>query len=545
MTARVTAGIVSNCAATVATDRGARDRQPGRFRPDGMLVAHTEMVVNSERGGVQSTGNVIVIPSHVSGLKFLDNLLTSFGDYSRYPIYLVINEYRDEVEPLFQQLLAKFGHLPITLGRLASNSFEFGGLLCAYDQTPYENFFLLPHSCEIVDPKVFEIAFEEYRGRSAAFFLRRQFDGTHFWESHIGKYRREILTTMNFRRFQPRNIYEATYRSEFGLTRQYQMQEPTAFAFNRTTGPTGEIAEKFGKPRLKMATPYLIKWKTHWTAGMLFRSFPKGQKAAYLGCRLRYSVLKTINVATRTRRYLYEGLAALYCGALWSRRYYHWREQLRRHPELIKDRTFVCHSKYNRELIRLFAERGERHVFEHDLDANGLLLDVGAHNGTYADMIFHQYHCRLHCFEPMPEHFEQLSRRFQAEPKVLLHPVGLSDRTYTTTMSVGGLGSSEFGSSSKRRPVQMQDVAEIFATFDREVDVLKINIEGGEYALLQRMLEKDLLRHCKKVLVQFHDHPIASKLARRLRLELIAGIEKTHAPTFSYPFMWEGWQRRT
>jgi hypothetical protein len=97
---------------------------------------------------------------------------------------------------------------------LKSNSFEFGGLLYAYDETQYDNFFLLSHSCQIVDPKVFEIAFEEYRDRSAAFFLQQPRPNVAFWESHIGKYRREALAALDFKRFQPRNIFEArSYRS--------------------------------------------------------------------------------------------------------------------------------------------------------------------------------------------------------------------------------------------------------------------------------------------------------------------------------------------
>jgi FkbM family methyltransferase len=500
--------------------------------------------VNSELRGVESNDNVIVIPSHVSGLRFLENLLTSFGTYDRYPIYLVINEYRDEVEPLFQAVLSKFRHLPISVGRLKSNSFEFGGLLCAYDETAYQNFFLLPHSCEIVDPRVFEVAFEEYRGRSAAFFLRQQFDGTHFWESHIGKYRRETLAAINFRQFQPHNIYEATYRSEFGLTRRYQMHEPTAFAFHRVSGPTGEIAEKFGKPRLKMSTPQLIKWKTHWSAAMLFSSFPKDQKREYFSCRLRYFALKSIDVVTKSRHYLHEGLVGLWQGALWSPRFCHWRRQLRRHPELLKDSSTIRHAQYNKELIRFVLEGGDRYLYEHALDSNSLVMDVGSHEGTYADAVFHRYHCRMHCFEPMPAHFSQLARRLQAEPGVRLQQVALGDRTCQIAMSVKGPAAAQAGFFRRRQLVQMQDVADVFATLDQDLDLLKIDIGGGEYALLQRMLEKDLLRRCRKVLVRFHDQPISRRLATKLRRDLINGIERTHDAIFSYPFVWEGWQRK-
>jgi FkbM family methyltransferase len=494
-------------------------------------------------GGSNPNDNVIVIPTHVSGLPFLENLLKSFGSYDKYPILVVINEYRDEVEPLYQAILGKFAHLPLTVGRLKSNSFEFAGLLYAYDETQYENFFLLPHSCEIVNPKVFEIAFKDYRERSAAFFLRRRENRTQFWESHIGKYRREILTAVDFRRFQPYNIYEATFLSEFCFTRAYQKQEPTAYAFYTLPGPSGEVTEKFGRPRLKMATPYLIKWKTHWSSAMVFKSFPRNQKGRLLYCRLRYAMLLCRGLVFRAGGVAREGLLGLRHGAPWSRRFYQWRRQLQDHPELRIRGPVIRRSGYNQALIR-FCIDGVPRLHDHALDSDSLVLDVGAFDGEYAEGLFNRYRCDIHCFEPMPDYYGHLERRFRGNSRVHVHRIGLSDRTYKTMMTVKRHGLRKLVLPPRRRYVQMRDVSEVFATLDRDVDLLKINVRGGEYALLRRMLEADLLRRCKKVIVQFHGRPISARLARNLRQELIAGIEKTHIPAFSYPFVWEGWERR-
>jgi FkbM family methyltransferase len=491
----------------------------------------------------RSDDNVIVIASHVSGLKFLENLLTSFGDYRKYPIFLVINEYKAELEPLFQEVLAKFKHLPITVGRLESNSFEFGGLLCAYNETAYENFFLIPHSCEIVDAKVFEIAFEEYRGRSAAFFLRKQFNVPGCWESHIGKYRREVLTAIDFKKYQPYNIYEATHLSEFPFTRAYQMEEPTAFAFYTLSGQSGEVTEKFGRARLKMTTPYLIKWKTHWSTLMLLRNFPEGQTPVLIKCMMSYGIGQVRSALVRAKYYVKEGLLAFRCGAPWSSRFFNWRKALKKDPGLVSGVEMIRRTRYNPELIR-FCEHSERCLHEHDLDSDSLVLDIGAFDGEYADRLFHRYHCKIQCYEPMPNHFRLLAQRFKLEPDVQLHQVGLSNRTYQTSMGLDGLGASEFGGSARRLQVQMQDVAEVFATIAGDVDLLKINIEGGEYPLLERMLEKDLLRRCKKVMIQFHEVEVSEIPVSKLRQDIVAQIEKTHEPIFSFPFMWEGWQRR-
>jgi FkbM family methyltransferase len=487
--------------------------------------------------------DVIVIPSHVTGMPFLINLLESFGDYDKYPILIVINEYKEDVEPSYQEILRRFGHLPLTLGRVKSNSFEFGGLLYAYDQTQYENFFLLPHSCEIVDPKIFDVAFEEFRHRSVAFFLRKSLSGSGFWESHIGKYRREVLTALDFKKYQPHNIYEATFVSEMVFTHAYHEQDPSTHAMYTLFEQTGEVTEKFGKPRLKMATPYLIKWKTHWSALMIFKSFPKKQKGQLIYCLLRYALWTCRTIASRTRYLVRESFVAFRNGAPWSPRYHRWRKQLANHPELKHAAHMVRRCDYNEMLIQ-FCVEGVNHLHDHVLDQASLVLDVGAFDGEYAEKLYRRYQCEIHCFEPIPEFCRRAEQRFRGNPRVHVHQTGLSDRTYSSMMSMRGLGSSEFGFALRKRPVHMKDVSEVFATLDRDVDLLKINIEGGEYPLLKRMLEQDLLRRCKKVLVQFHDKPISARLARKLRSELIAGIEKTHNPTFSYPFVWEGWERK-
>jgi FkbM family methyltransferase len=512
-----------------------------------------EIKTDNEGGG--RNDNLIVIPSHVSGMTFLANLLKSFGNYDRYPILIVVNEYKDEVEPLYQAILKKFSHLPVTIGRLKSNSFEFGALLYAYDETHYDNFFLLPHSCEIVDPKVFEIAFEEHRARSAAFFLRQRSQNAAFWESHIGKYRRETLTAVDFKKFQPHNIFEATFFSECHFTHAYYTREPTAHVFYKLTEQTGEVTEKFGKLRLKMATPYLIKWKTHWSAAMIFKSFPKDQRGALIYSLLYYTFWHCCGLVIKAGFYarhgIREGLIGLYRGALWSPRFYRWRKQLQNHPELREGGALIRRSGYDETLIRFFIE-GWHHLQDHALDSGSLVLDVGAAEGEYADRLFQRYGCEIHCFEPIPDYYGQLERRFHGNAQVHTHEVLLGDHTGKTTLSRRGFGLLECSVAPRRPPLQRRpvsvktkDVAEVFAALDRDVDLLKINIGGDEYPLLKRMLEADLLRRCKKIIVHFHDSPSSAGLARRLRGELIAAIEKTHSPTFSYPSVWEGWERRS
>src|ERR1035437_3681231 len=99
--------------------------------------------------------SVIVIPTHRTGIKFLENLLVSFQGYSKYPILIVVLEYRQRDREAFSSILNRFSELPLSLEIMETNSFELGGLYTAYKKTDYDEFFLLSHSCEIVNRDIF------------------------------------------------------------------------------------------------------------------------------------------------------------------------------------------------------------------------------------------------------------------------------------------------------------------------------------------------------------------------------------------------------
>jgi hypothetical protein len=253
--------------------------------------------------------NVIVIPTHRTGTKFLGNLLTSFQGYNEYPILIVILEYRQSDRATFSSIINGFSKLPLSLETAEANSFELGGLYTAYMKTDYDEFFLLSHSCEIVNCDIFDIIFNQYAGRSVAFglqsgdwnvalgprrrnkkFILKYLNGATndklmelgnvvFWQGHIGKFRREILDRMDLLEYLPHNMIEAISKSELLFTSTYHsLDSSTVNLFSNWVD--GDVEEKFGKKRLKIENEYIIKWKTHWSPEMVFEDM-KGRHMGY------------------------------------------------------------------------------------------------------------------------------------------------------------------------------------------------------------------------------------------------------------------------
>lgn len=80
------------------------------------------------------------------------------------------------------------------------------------------------------------------------------------------------------------------------------------------------------------------------------------------------------------------------------------------------------------------------------------------------------------------------------------------------------MASSLFKLNGKVTEIQLIDIDEYISGLHiGRIDLIKMNIEGGEYALLARMHERDLIRNCVDIQIQFHDF-IPDAGARRNKL---------------------------
>ena len=74
------------------------------------------------------------------------------------------------------------------------------------------------------------------------------------------------------------------------------------------------------------------------------------------------------------------------------------------------------------------------------------------------------------------------------------------------------------------------------------IDLMKINIEGGEYDLLEHLIDSGVIGAIADVQVQFHDFvPHAEKRMEEIQRRL----SETHELTWQYKFIWENWKLKT
>lgn len=181
---------------------------------------------------------------------------------------------------------------------------------------------------------------------------------------------------------------------------------------------------------------------------------------------------------------------------------------------------------------------------EYDLSTSALVLDVGGYEGQWASDIVARFGCRVHVFEPVPQYALKIERRFARNPLVTVHPFGLSVEDARVHANLAGDSTSHVRSrSGDDITIELRGAEAVFRDLDiKHVDLMKLNIEGAEYALLDHLIETGLINRIADLQVQFHDLGAGSaEDVTRLRARLAA----SHDPTFVFDFVWENWRRRS
>lgn len=121
-----------------------------------------------------------------------------------------------------------------------------------------------------------------------------------------------------------------------------------------------------------------------------------------------------------------------------------------------------------------------------------------------------------------------------------MYNYGILDKTETKKISLDKNGSSIYKNGKNNLEIKVIDILEWWEKENiQKIDLIKINIEGGEYSLLKRMIDTGLVKKCENIQVQFHKF---IPNAIELRTEIRTLLSKTHTLTYDYPFVWENWQ---
>ena len=179
------------------------------------------------------------------------------------------------------------------------------------------------------------------------------------------------------------------------------------------------------------------------------------------------------------------------------------------------------------------------------LNAESIVLDLGGFHGDFSLLMNARYGALCHVFEVIPDLCSRIEAARADNPKIVVHPFGLAGSTRREQLFLAEEGSSTFAnraSEPRQISIQLVRASEWFGkeVKGRSVGLMKINIEGGEYELLEHMISEALVRQVKNIQVQFHEDVIPDAAARMARIH--SALSKTHRLTFQERFVWENWE---
>ncbi len=193
------------------------------------------------------------------------------------------------------------------------------------------------------------------------------------------------------------------------------------------------------------------------------------------------------------------------------------------------------------ELARFFRDKGDETVrINYNLNNESIVLDLGFYLGNFADAITKKYDCTVYGYEPIVSHFNNSKERFKDNAKVKVFNYGLGEKNQDIKISNNNESSSIYDESfSSFEVIKIRDIVEELQELSLpKIDLLKINIEGSEYTLLDRMIKADCISKIDNIQVQFHMQ-FEKEITRNYLQSLLS---KTHVLTYNYGYVWENWK---
>jgi FkbM family methyltransferase len=169
------------------------------------------------------------------------------------------------------------------------------------------------------------------------------------------------------------------------------------------------------------------------------------------------------------------------------------------------------------------------------------VLVLGAYLGNSVQLWRKNYDCEVIALEPITTAAAFLEKFFEADPKVKILQYAASDQKGILTLGISMDATGIHAHQSASEDVETLDISEFIQSLEKVPKILEINIEGGEYAVLNRLYETKVLASIDTLLIQFHNYSLTTEFERaKLRLFL----SKSHTLVYDFPWIWERWDAR-
>ncbi len=190
------------------------------------------------------------------------------------------------------------------------------------------------------------------------------------------------------------------------------------------------------------------------------------------------------------------------------------------------------YARYKRE------DPTEEHRVNYPLNTDSLVVDVGGLTGDWATRIYCRHSCNIDIYEPHPVLVSKARINFKGNNKVKIYGFGLGGENGILILYGDSFNASIFkNNTGGETEVEIIKTSDVFKQYNH-IDLLKINVEGAEYEIMNDLLANYDMRKIDNLQIQFHGNVDGYSEKRK---NIRNGLMKTHHMTWNYDYIFENW----
>jgi FkbM family methyltransferase len=167
------------------------------------------------------------------------------------------------------------------------------------------------------------------------------------------------------------------------------------------------------------------------------------------------------------------------------------------------------------------------HVLTTNLDENSVIYSAGVgHDISFEKALVSRFNVHINLFDPSPTGIQTMEMAENRTDKIHFYPIGLAGQTGIVRFAAPAMeheGSFRIpGNRDTSIEFQCSDLFSLMKERGHsKIDLLKMDIEGFEYDVIDDLLQKSL--DIKQICLEFHH--FMSDISRRKTFKAIAGLK--------------------
>lgn len=147
----------------------------------------------------------------------------------------------------------------------------------------------------------------------------------------------------------------------------------------------------------------------------------------------------------------------------------------------------------------------ESQRYEYPLNSESVVIDAGGYQGSFSETLFRKYGCTIHCFEPV--FYREVRNRLLAyEGRIWTYPMAIGGSDRELVFRIKGDMTGRWADDGEEISVPCISVRALWNKLNLSaVALMKLNVEGMEYEIIDSLCNTGLINKVDNLQVQFHD----------------------------------------